>query len=131
VAGTEQRGSAFANIGDVGPQQIWTGVVARALHSDRMTMGLIELVAGAIVPEHRHEQEQVGILLAGAMTFTIGGERKTVGPGDTWTILANVPHAVEAGPDGAVAFEIFAPLRDDWGAIESGDPRPPRWPATG
>jgi quercetin dioxygenase-like cupin family protein len=120
--------SAFADIGDVGPQQIWHGVVARAVHSDRMTMGLIELDAGAVVPEHRHEQEQIGILLAGSMTFRVGDEKKTVGPGGTWTILANVPHSVEAGPDGAVAFEIFAPLRDDWSRFEAEPARPPRWP---
>jgi len=123
--------SVFADIGDVGPQQIWSGVVARALHSDRMTMGLIELDPGAVVPEHKHENEQVGILLAGEMTFTIGGETKTVGPGGTWTIRANVPHSVEAGGDGAVAFEIFAPLRDDWSRIETESARPPRWPAPG
>ena len=68
--------SVFADIGDVPPQQIWAGVVSRAVHGDRMTMGLIELDAGAVVPEHSHEPEQVGILLAGlvlAVTY-VGGE---------------------------------------------------------
>ena len=91
-------------------------------------MGLIELDPGAVVPEHNHEQEQLGILLEGSLTFIIGGETGTVGPGGTWRILANVPHSVEAGADGAVAFEIFSPIRDDWHRIESGEPRSPRWP---
>ena len=91
-------------------------------------MGLIELDPGAVVPEHNHEQEQLGILLDGSLTFAIDGETQTVGPGGTWRILANVPHSVEAGADGAVAFEIFAPIRDDWNRIGSGERRAPRWP---
>jgi quercetin dioxygenase-like cupin family protein len=93
-----------------------------------MTFGLIELDPGAIVPEHSHEPEQVGILLAGSMTFTIGGETRALGPGGTWKILANVPHSVEAGPNGAVAFEIFSPVREDWRGLASDAPRAPRWP---
>jgi quercetin dioxygenase-like cupin family protein len=93
-----------------------------------MTMSLIELEPGAVVPEHAHEHEQVGILLEGSLTFSIGGETKEVGPGGTWRILANVPHSVETGPDGAVAFEIFSPIRDDWHRLENDEPRPSRWP---
>ena len=119
----------FADIAALEPQQIWAGVVGRAVHGDRMTMSLIELDPGTVVPEHAHEQEQLGILLAGAMTFTVDGETRELGPGGTWRILANVPHSVTAGPDGAVAFEIFAPIRDDWHRIEREPPRPPRWPA--
>jgi len=120
--------SAFADIGDLDVQRIWHGVTARAVHGEQTTMSLIELEPGAVVPEHRHPQEQVGILLVGSMTFTIGGETKTVGPGGTWTILADVPHSVEAGADGAVAFEVFAPIRDDWHELERTGPRTPRWP---
>jgi quercetin dioxygenase-like cupin family protein len=123
--------SSFADIGDVAPQQIWEGVVARGLHGERMTMALIELDPDAVVPEHRHENEQLGILLAGSMTFRIADETKTVVPGGTWTIRANVPHSVEAGPDGAVLFEIFAPLRDDWSRFEPEPARPARWPPAG
>ncbi|MBV8080260.1 MAG: cupin domain-containing protein [Actinobacteria bacterium] len=123
--------NVFADIGEVPALQIWDGVVARPVHAERMTMGLIELEPGAVVPEHSHGQEQIGILLAGSMTFTIGGETKTVGPGGIWTILADVPHSVEAGKDGAVAFEIFAPGRTDWRDLPAAPARAPRWPPPG
>jgi unsaturated pyranuronate lyase len=120
--------SAFAEIGEVEPQQIWEGVVSRAIHAERMSMTLIELDPGTVVPEHSHENEQVGILLEGSLTFRVGEESKELGPGGTWRIAANVPHSVTTGPDGAVAFEIFAPVRADWHAIEREQPRAPRWP---
>jgi quercetin dioxygenase-like cupin family protein len=120
--------SAFADIEALAPQQIWEGVVGRTVHAERVTMSLVELEPGAVVPEHSHEQEQVGILLEGSLTFCIGGETKELGPGGTWRILANVPHWVTTGPEGAVAFEIFSPIRDDWHGLERQAPRPPRWP---
>jgi hypothetical protein len=39
-----------------------------------------------------------------------------------------VPHAVDVGPDGAVVIDVFAPVRGDWAAIETSEPREPRWP---
>ena len=37
-------------------------------------------------------------------------------------------HGVVAGPDGAVVFDAFAPVRADWAALAEEDPRKPRWP---
>ena len=120
--------SSFAEIGSLGPQQIWDGVLGRSVHGANVTLSLIELDADAVVPEHSHANEQLGILLSGSLRFTIGDETGDVSTGGTWRILANVPHSVEAGPDGAVLVETFAPARDDWHAIELQPPRPGRWP---
>jgi quercetin dioxygenase-like cupin family protein len=120
--------SAFADLEGLAPHRIWDGVVGRTVHAERVTMSLIELEPGAVVPEHGHEQEQVGLLLHGSMTFCVGGETRELGPGGTWCIPGNVPHSIAAGPEGAVAFEVFAPIRDDWHGHEKEEPRPPRWP---
>jgi quercetin dioxygenase-like cupin family protein len=120
--------SAFAHAGTIPPQQIWDGVVARSVTSDRLTLALIELEPNAVVPEHDHENEQLGLLVQGSMTFTIGGEVGEIVPGSSWRILSSVPHSVVAGPEGAVLVEVFAPARDDWGRIPLGEPAPGRWP---
>ena len=119
--------SAFADIAEVPPQLIWEGVLGRAVHSERVTLGLIELDADCVVPEHRHEHEQVGILVEGSMRFRIGAETRELRPGDTWRIPANEPHEAHAGPEGAVVVEVWAPVRSDWEALERQEPRPPRW----
>jgi quercetin dioxygenase-like cupin family protein len=93
-----------------------------------VTLALIELEANAVVPEHSHENEQVGFLVQGSMTFTIGGETGEVVPGSSWRILANVPHSVVAGPDGAALIEVFSPPRDDWESKPTHEPGPGRWP---
>lgn len=122
------RVSVFDDVARMGPQAIWEGVSGRVVHGERITMGLVELDAGAVVPEHRHEQEQLGIVLQGSLRFRIGDESRDLGPGELYCIRSNEPHEAHAGPDGAVVIDVFAPLRDDWKTIEAQAPRPPRWP---
>jgi unsaturated pyranuronate lyase len=122
------RMSAFADVRELEPQVIWNGVTGRTVHGERLTLSLIELAAGADVPEHSHENEQVGILVEGSLAFRIGGETRELGPGETWRILADVPHSVVAGADGAVLVEVFSPPRHDWHALETLAPGPGRWP---
>ena len=119
--------SAFGDISGMNGQQIWDGVVGRAIHGERITMGVIELDPGSIVPEHRHENEQLGIVLRGSVAFRVGGEARELGPGETWRIPANTPHEIRTGPNGAVVIDVFAPARDDWKGLERVDRRA-RWP---
>lgn len=121
--------SAFDELAAIGPQDIWKGVAVRAVHGERITLGVVELEPDSVVPEHRHENEQLGIVLSGSLTFRVGDESRDLGPGGTWRIPANTPHEVTTGPDGAVVIDVFAPTRDDWSAFEARDPRAPRWPA--
>jgi quercetin dioxygenase-like cupin family protein len=109
-------------------QKIWNGVNARVIHGDRITLGVVELDAGSHVPEHRHENEQLGMCLRGSLEFRVADETLQLGPGDTWTIPSNVPHEVHVGPDGAVVIDVFNPPRDDWREAERADERALRWP---
>jgi quercetin dioxygenase-like cupin family protein len=120
--------SGFDDLREMAPRRIWNGVAARVLSGDKCSLGIVELDPDAVVPSHHHEQEQLGMVLSGRVRFTIGGETRELGPGETWTIPSNVPHEVVAGPDGAVVFDAFAPVRADWEALTEEDPREPRWP---
>jgi quercetin dioxygenase-like cupin family protein len=109
-------------------QQIWEGVVARVIGGKGVTLALIELESNTAVPEHSHENEQLGVLIQGTLTFTVAGETRTLQPGGTWRIEPHLPHSVVAGPEGAVLAEVFAPARDDWDAVERQPASPPSWP---
>jgi unsaturated pyranuronate lyase len=121
--------SAFDDLAAIGPQDIWTGVVARAVHGERLTLAVVELAPNAAVPEHSHENEQLGMVLSGSLTFRVGDETRELGPGGTWCIPSNVPHEVTAGAEGAAVLDLFAPPRADWSAFEPQPPRTPVWPA--
>jgi unsaturated pyranuronate lyase len=75
---------------------------------------VVALSPNAVVPEHRHANEQCGLVIKGIVTFRIGEEERVLGPGGTWRILGDVPHSVVTGPAGAVVIDVFAPARADW-----------------
>jgi quercetin dioxygenase-like cupin family protein len=120
--------SAFASLSSLDLQRIWDGVHGRVVHGDRLTVGVIELDAGSIVPEHSHDHEQLGMCLRGSLVFRVGDESRELGAGETWTIPSNVPHEVQVGPEGAVVIDVFAPTREDWRDAEQAESRRPRWP---
>jgi quercetin dioxygenase-like cupin family protein len=118
----------FDDLRDLPLRQIWDGVAARVASGERLSLGVVELDPGAIVPEHRHEHEQLGMVISGSLSFRIAEETRELGPGEIWTIPSNVPHEVATGPDGAVVLDVFAPVRGDWVALEEAESREPRWP---
>jgi quercetin dioxygenase-like cupin family protein len=120
--------SAFGDVDRLPALPIWNGVTAREIHGERVTFAVIELDPNAVIPEHRHDNEQLGTIVAGSMTFTIGGESREVTPGATWVIPSQTPHDVAVGPEGAVVVEAFVPAREDWLAFAPAEPRAPRWP---
>src|SRR5438132_8192003 len=89
--------SPFGNVSSLELQRIWDGVHGRVVHGERITLGVLELDADSVVPEHSHEHEQLGICLAGSLVFRVGDEARELGPGETWSIPGNVPHEVHVG----------------------------------
>jgi quercetin dioxygenase-like cupin family protein len=120
--------SAFDDLAGLGPLPIWEGIVARVVEGERLTLAVVELDPGAVAREHSHDNEQLGLVVSGAMSFRIGDETRELRPGDAYTIASNVPHEATAGPEGAVVIDVFAPPRADWNALEPGEPTSPRWP---
>jgi quercetin dioxygenase-like cupin family protein len=122
--------SVFARSGEITPLQVWNGVVGHAIEGERATLAIVELEAGCAIPEHRHENEQLGVCVTGALRFRVADEIRDVRPGDSWRIPGNVPHEIErVGPEGALVVECFTPARGDWAGLERLDGRPAlRWP---
>ena len=122
----------LANLADLPALQIWDDVVARRVQGERLTLAIVELAPNAIVPEHRHPNEQCGLVIEGEVRFRIADEERVLGPGGTWRIVGDTPHEVVAGPEGAVVIDVFAPARQDWadrrvlGTPE--EPAIPLWP---
>jgi len=123
------RVSAFADLDAMGPIGIWNGVLARTVDGEQCSFGVVELDPDSVVPEHRHPNEQLGIVVSGSVRFRVGDEERELAPGGTWHIPPNVPHEVTTGPAGAVVLDVFAPPREDWAALERSQPTAARWPS--
>ena len=92
---------------------IFPGVDIRTSSGQKMMISVVDLAADSVVEEHSHPHEQVGVLLSGRVTFTIGGETKTLTAGDVWVIPGGVKHRVVA-LEASKAVDVFAPPREDY-----------------
>jgi quercetin dioxygenase-like cupin family protein len=119
---------AFDSVGGVRPYRIWEGAVARAVRGDRITFAVVDVAPDVQVPEHHHANEQLGLVLRGAITMTIAGESRRLVVGDTYVIPGDVPHSAATGPDGATVVDVFDPPREDWEQLERLEPSAGAWP---
>jgi quercetin dioxygenase-like cupin family protein len=120
--------NVFGKVAAIKPARIWEGVLARALNAERVTIGFVDIDPGALVPEHRHDNEQVGFVQRGSVTMTVAGQARELRVGETYSIAGGVPHSARAGADGVSVVDVFAPVREDWKMVPTVEPFPGRWP---
>lgn len=85
----------------------------QVIHGEKMTVARIHLGKGAVVPEHRHANEQITTLERGRLRFQVAGREVVLEAGQTLAVEPDVPHGVEALED-SVALDLFSPAREDW-----------------
>jgi quercetin dioxygenase-like cupin family protein len=120
--------STFESVNKLEPLAVREGITARAFNGERMTVAVVDLEPGAKLPEHHHENEQLGFVISGVITMRIGTEKQELHAGDTYNIPSHVPHDAVAGPDGCTVADVFAPIRADWSELNRLKPGPGRWP---
>ena len=76
------------------------------LRADQGLAMFYEIPNGVEVPEHAHGA-QWGVVLEGSVEFTIGGQTKTYGRGDTYYVPDAVAHSAVISP-GYVGIDVFA-----------------------
>ena len=79
----------------------------RCINGDRMTLAMIYLKKGCVVPLHSHENEQMSTVFKGALKFLIDGKEIVVGPGETLRIPPMMPHSAIAIED-CEEMDVFA-----------------------
>ncbi len=99
---------------DCARHQIFPGVEIFTTHGEHLMLSLVEFQPGAVVQEHSHPHEQMGLMLEGEMEFIIGGESHHVRPGQMWRIPGGVRHMAIAGDQPVKALDVFYPIREDY-----------------
>ncbi|MFC2084677.1 cupin domain-containing protein [Bacteroidota bacterium] len=104
----------IAKDGSEGYKFVLEGVSLKNLtHGDKTHLTKVMLDKGAIIPEHKHPNEQTGYLLSGKLKFFSGDQDFIVLPGDSWTFLGDTMHGAEALED-TIVLECFSPAREDY-----------------
>lgn len=82
--------------------------------TESMNVQHFEIEPGAVVDEHSHPHEQTGFIYEGELTFHTDDEDIVCGPGDSYAIPAEQPHAAENRSDELVrGVDVFSPPREN------------------
>ena len=90
------------------------GVTGRPLFGEGAMLNLIEFEPGAVVPEHSHPHEQLGICLRGTQVLVVEGEEHPIGPMEGYVLPGGIVHSAHCGPEGATVLDVFQPVREDY-----------------
>jgi quercetin dioxygenase-like cupin family protein len=102
---------------ELSPQVIARGRTRYLAHTDNLMMAVIDLNDGPTSspdPPHSHPHEQVSYVASGEINFFIDNEPVRLGPGDMFTVPANVPHAVQLLSDNVRLIDAFTPIREEF-----------------
>lgn len=94
--------------------ELFTGAMSALVTGDRIMLSFLEMDQDAEVPEHRHEEEQAGLMLEGELLLRIGEEEKLMRPGEAYIVPSGVPHSgvVVRGP--MRILDVFGPPREEY-----------------
>ncbi len=101
------------------------GVTLRAVFAGTAMTAWITIEPHTTLAIHHHPNEQIGVVLEGAIEVTIAGESRLLRPGHAYTVPPNLPHGGVTGADGCLLPETFAPPRADYLAMAQAAERGP------
>ncbi len=82
----------FVDKRDCTHHRIFPGVDIYTTVCQHVMLSLVEMQPGAVVEEHSHPHEQMGLMLEGVADFTIGDQKQRVAVGQMWRIPGGVVH---------------------------------------
>jgi quercetin dioxygenase-like cupin family protein len=96
-------------------KMIFPGVTITTAWGERLMMSFVQFeYPDAVVPEHQHPHEQMGMGLEGEFELVIDGEARIIRAGDSYWVPANAPHCARSVNGPARALDIFHPAREDY-----------------
>jgi quercetin dioxygenase-like cupin family protein len=98
---------------DIAPEAMNSLLTRQYVSGEQGMVARIMLKEGCLVPEHSHPNEQIALILSGALEFNLSGEKIVVRTGELLVIPGGVPHSALALED-TEDIDFFAPPRQDW-----------------
>ncbi len=90
------------------------GITARIISHDKITISLASAEPNAQLPPHRHENEQMLVVMDGAVDFIIEGKQYRVEKDDVIVLPSNTEHGAYFTDKGAFVIDVFSPPRQDF-----------------
>ena len=97
------------------------GITAVAGIGSQLSAAVFTLDAGAVVPDHSHDNEEFGQVLSGSLELHWADQTVVLQAGEAFLLPAGVPHGARALDDGCALVECYAPPRNPIPTTTPGD----------
>jgi quercetin dioxygenase-like cupin family protein len=104
----------WARRSEVTPFSPAAGIHVQPVIGESLMTCWITMEPNAVVAEHSHLNEQLGVVVAGSVALTSAGETREAVTGDAYVVPSGLPHSAVAGADGVTLVETFVPIRDEY-----------------
>ncbi len=104
----------FCDIENRASKELIPGINIRSFWGKKMTLITVEVDPGTHLPAHSHRFEQIGTVISGEISFTIGGETRLLQAGACYIIPGDVVHSGIAGDAPVHLVEAFSPVREEY-----------------
>ncbi|MDD4903960.1 MAG: cupin domain-containing protein [Candidatus Bipolaricaulis sp.] len=104
----------YFTVEELAGTEMLPGITRRAAWIKDVMLTFFTFEPGSVVPPHRHPNEQITIVVRGAMEFSLDGESRVLRVGDGVCIPPNTPHAARILSEPTVAYDAWSPPRDDY-----------------
>lgn len=118
------KGVTWARRSEVPPFSPAPGIQVQPVIGESLMTCWIAMEPGAVVAEHSHPNEQLGVVVEGSVSITAEGETREMVVGDAYVVPKDLEHRGVAGAQGVVLVETFVPVREEyakaWRAVVEG-----------
>lgn len=104
---------AFYNWEKMRPEEISELYQRKVVYGENLVVARVEVKQGAVTQPHKHDSEEVVMVLKGAWKFSLPTGDVTLRENQMLSIPPGVEHSSEALED-TVAIDICTPARLDW-----------------
>ena len=113
-ASKEEYGKYVVRYTEVPLFELAPGFKTHLVSGERITLSFVSSGPNDKLPLHHHENEQIMIVVDGAVDFVIDGKQYHVEKGDVVILPSNIEHGGYISDKGCHAIDIFSPPRHDY-----------------
>lgn len=110
----EEYGKYIIRYTDVPTIDLAPGIKAHIVSAEKITLSFASAEPNAQLSPHRHEHEQMLLVLDGAIDFVIEGKQYHIEKGEVVILPSNTEHGAYFTDKGARVIDVFSPPRQDF-----------------
>lgn len=112
-ASQEEFNKRVVHYPDVPPVEVFPGATSHLVSVQNITLSFITLNPNITTAPHRHESEQLMIVVDGEVDQVVEGKTYHLKKGDVIHMPSNAEHGAFVSDKGCQAIDVFSPPRED------------------